>query len=76
MGKQGYLRGEREISVATHADFFRAVHPFFGLFCLVFSSFLLCLFVFFFKNKKLPHELYICVFSPMMVIKLLFIIRI
>ena len=29
MGKQGDLRGEREIGEATHADFFRAVHRLF-----------------------------------------------
>ena len=62
-GKQGDLRGEREISEATHADFFRAVHPFLVSF-------------FFFKNKKLSQELYIRVFSPMIDIKLLFIIGI
>ena len=72
-GNQGDLRGEREISEATHANFFRAVHPFFGLFCLVFFNFFLC---FFFKNKKLPQELNIRVFFPMMDIKLLFIIGI
>ena len=40
VGKQGDLRAEREIGEATHADFFCAIH-FFGLFCLVFSSFFL-----------------------------------
>ena len=72
MGKQGDSRGEREIGEATHVDFFRAVYLFFGLFCLVFSSF----FLFFFKNKKLSQQLYIRIFSPMMDIKLLFIIGI
>ena len=74
MGNQGDLRGEREISEATHADFFRAVHPFLVYFVL-FSpiSFFV---VFFLKNKKLPQELYVRVFCPMMDIKLFFIIGI
>ena len=59
VGKQGDLRGEREISKATHADFFRAVHPLFVLFCLVFSSFFL---FFFFKDEKLSQERYITCF--------------
>ena len=71
MGNQGDLRGEREISEATHANFFRAVHPFLVYFVL-FSS--ISFFVFFFKSKKLPQELNIRVFSPMMDIRLLFII--
>ena len=54
VGKQGDSRGEREI-----ADFFRAVHLFFGLFCLVFSSF----FLFFSKITKLSQKLYLRVFS-------------
>ena len=58
VGKQGDLRGEREIGEATHADFFRAVRRRF------------------FKNKKLSQQLYLCVFSPMMDIKLLFLIGI
>ena len=40
----------------------------------VFSSFFI--FFFFFKDKKLSQQLYIRVFSPMMDIKLLFIIEI
>ena len=74
MGKQGDLRGEREISEATHADFFRAVHPFLVYFVL-FSSISFFV-VFFLKNKKLPQELYARVFCPMMDIKLFFIIGI
>ena len=73
MGNQGDLRGEREISEATHANFFRAVHPFLVYFVL-FSP--ISFFVFFFENKKLPQELNIRVFSPMMDIRLLFIIGI
>ena len=66
------IRGEREIGEATQADFFRAVHLFFGLFCLVFSSF----FLFFFKNNKVvPKTLFTC-FLSMKDIKLLFIIGI
>ena len=72
VGKQGDSRGEREIGEATQADFFRAVHLFFGLFCLVFSSF----FLFFFKNYKVvPKTLFTC-FLSMKDIKLLFIIGI
>ena len=52
--------------------FLSSSSPFFGLFCLVFSSF----FLFLFKNKKLSQELYIRVFSTMIDIKLLFIIGI
>ena len=59
VGKQGDSRGEREIGEATHADFFRAVHLFFGLFCLVFSRF----FLFFSKITKLSQKLYLRVFS-------------
>ena len=59
VGKQGDSRGEREIGEATQADFFRAVHLFFGLFCLVFSSF----FLFFSKITKLSQKLYLRVFS-------------
>ena len=62
------------MSEATHANFFRAVHPFLVYFVL-FSPISFFLF-FFFKNKKLSQELYIRVFSPMMDIKLLFIIGI
>ena len=74
MGNQGDLRGEREIGEATHADFFRAVHPFLVYFVL-FSpiSFFVVVFL---KNKKLPQELYVRVFCPMMDIKLFFIIGI
>ena len=59
VGKQGDSRGEREIGQATQADFFLAVHLFFGLFCLVFSSF----FLFFSKITKLSQKLYLRVFS-------------
>ena len=59
VGKQGDSRGEREISEATQADFFRAVHLFFGSFCLVFFSF----FLFFSKITKLSQKLYLRVFS-------------
>ena len=56
MGNQGDLRGEREISESTHADIFRAVHPFLVYFVL-FSP----VSFFFFKNKKLSQELnYTC----------------
>ena len=51
VGKQGDSRGEREIGEATQADFFRTVHPFFGLFCLIFSSFFL-----FSRIKRCPNN--------------------
>ena len=54
--------------------FFSRSSPFFWF---ILSCFLQFLTLFFFsKNKKLPQELYIRVFSPMMDIKLLFIIGI
>ena len=72
MGNQGDLRGEREISEATHANFFRAVHPFLVYFVL-FSS--ISFFVFFFlRIKSCPNN--IRVFSPMVDMRLLFIIGI
>ena len=65
VGKQGDLRGEREIGEATHADFFRAVRLFY--FCFILPCFLQLLFFF---------QKYIRVFSPMMDFKLLSIIGI
>ena len=58
-GKQGDLRGEREISEATHADFFRAVHPFLVYFVL-FSP--ISFFFFFSRIKSCPKN-FIYVFS-------------
>ena len=69
MEKQGDSRGEREIGEATHADFFRAVRRCF-FFWFILPCFLQFLSFFFFKNKKLSQQLYIRVFSPMIVIKL------
>ena len=57
VGKQGDSRGEREISEATHADFFRAVHLFFIYFVL-FSP----VSFFFSKIKSCPNN-FIYVFS-------------
>ena len=68
MEKQGDSQGEREIGEATHADFFRPVRRFFLVYFALFSA--VSFFVFFFKNKKLPQELNIRVFSPMLDIKL------
>ena len=58
VGKQGDLRGEREIGVAT-PSIFLAQFTFFGLFCLAFSSFFLS---FFSKIKSCPNN-FIYVFS-------------
>ena len=60
MGNQGDLRGEREISEATHADFFRAVHPFLVYFVL-FSP--ISFFVVFFKRIKSCPKNFMYVFS-------------
>ena len=59
--------GERETGEATHNDFFSRSSPFLGLFCLVFSRFFFILYIFkkiqsffFFKNRKLSQQLYMC----------------
>ena len=62
VGKQGDLRGEREIGEARFAPF---TFLFFGLFSLVFSS-LFFLFFFFQKIYSYSRQLYLRVFSPMM----------
>ena len=65
VGKQGNLRGECEISEATHADFFRAVYLLGGGgdggYFVLFSPVSFLFFVFF-KTKKLSQQLYIRVF--------------
>ena len=64
--KQGDLRGKHEIGDATHADFVLAVY----LFWFILPCFLKFLFLFF-KNIKLSQQLFICVCSSFMDIKLL-----
>ena len=58
-GKQGDLRGEREITEATHADFFHAVHPFLVYFVLLSP---ISFFFFFSRIKSCPKN-FIYVFS-------------
>ena len=70
-GESGRFTRRARNKRSNARQFFSRSSPFFGLFCLVFFNFFLCLF---FKNKKLPQELTIRVFSPMMDIRLLFII--
>ena len=74
-GESGRFTRRARNKRSNASRFFSRSSPFFGLFCLVFSNFFLCC-CFFLKNKKLPQELYVRVFCPMMDIKLFFIIGI
>ena len=56
VGKQGDLRGEREIGEATHADFFRAVRLFIIIFLVYFVLFSPVSFFFFSKIKSCPSN--------------------
>ena len=57
VGKQGELRGEREIGEATHADFFLAVHLFIIIFLVYFVLFSpVSFFLFFSKIKSCPSN--------------------
>ena len=62
VGKQGELRGEREIGEATHADFFLAVHLVIIIFLVYFVLFSPVSFFFFFSKIKSCPSNFIYVF--------------